>query len=456
MSQVKPRVINGYTMPPGPPPTLNPKKLLDIITKPVKMTGMGREYGDFVLITAKPLLTYAVYHPELLRVVLEDYEHIAIRGFTGHFNKNTSGEALRDTHGEKRRKLRAQVQPVLSHRPIVEELAPAMTEIPNRFQAEWVNGSTIDMKREMEEMMLRVHARSMFGLDFETDDAFRDVALAMETYIRQRNYLPPPLAALLYKLPLPETLRIKRETARAHQMLSDFIVERGPDSGGLVPLLLKSQDPQTGDPMTELEVRTEFLSWLITAHHILAGQLMWIWHLTATQPEAADKLYAEIDEVLGDRLPTLEDLPKLRATHQFILEALRFSPAFYMDMREITDDIEIAGYRIPPNSAVAIPLIWIHRDPRWWDEPEKFKPERWKPGFRESLPPYTYNVFLSDAPVSCVAEHYSMMVMTFAMTTIGRNWRMKMPEGFKFKTIHTFNRSVKGPMSMILERRNGK
>ena len=174
-----------------------------------------------------------------------------------------------------------------------------------------------------------------------------------------------------------------------------------------------------------------------------------------TYPDKASLVYEEIDSVLGSRLPTIEDMRKLTATHQFILEALRFSPAFYMDMRNVVKSIEFGGYQVPPNSAIAIPLIWISRDPRWWDDPDEFKPERWKPGFRESLPPFVYNAFLSDSPTNCVAEHYSMMVMTLSLVTMGRYWRMRMPEGFEPKMSYTINRTVKGKFPMILERRSG-
>ncbi len=461
MSQVKPRVYKGYTLPPGLPEPKNPIALIKRILDVPGTLNAAREYGDISICIIRPLLTYAVYNPELLREVLEDYWDAVVRGSLGFPVVHLAGLTLLTSDGERHRQLRDSMEPAFHHE-VVEGLAPAMTHLADTIQAQWVEGVTIDLKETMEDIGLRMVVRSMFGPDLKDDSVFHPMVAAASAYIHSpRALMPPWMANFMYKVPTPLTNRTRRAIRDFRSIYADLFADyraaedRG-EKKGMLSLLLAGYDPKTGDQLTEAEVRSEFFVSMLTAHHILGITMMWAWHSMAIYPEAADKVYAEIDAVLGDRLPTLEDFWKLKATRQFVLESLRLSPAFYVTTKITNREINIAGYDVPKGAQIIIPVLQVNRDPRWWDEAEEFKPERWTDGSQKSPMPYTFMGFLSNAPVGCPADHYAMLVMTLSLATLGRRWRMRMPDGFQPKASHFFNRSVKGEFPMILEQRTGK
>ncbi len=446
----KPRTKKGYVLPPGIYEPRNPIAKLRFLVDPYTNIDNASKLGDIAVMSTSPLFSYAVFHPELVRAVLEDRTNV--RGPGAHSIIQLIGVTLLTADGDKWPEMRPVVEPMF-HEKLIIELATTMAQVADRMQAGLADGVTIDMKVAMEATVLRLITRSFLGDDIEDDGIFIDAVNAASQNLRNRATIPPLLSALMYALPLPATRRMKRHLRHFNQVMEDHIARISQDAGktGMLSTLLGGRNPDTGYRLTAQELRSEVFSSMLTGHHILAVALMWIWHSMATWEKAANTVYAEIDRVLGDRVPSLDDLPKLTATRQFVLESLRLSPSFYMNVRATTRQIELGGYDIPKGAFIFNGFMWIQRDPRWWDDPEEFKLERWVPGFRESLPPYTYLAFMRDAPMGCPAEHFDMMAMTMFVATIGRRWRFRLQEE---PTMHcNFNRSVAGTMQMTPERR---
>jgi len=454
----RPRARKGYVLPAGPPEPRTAIGVLRLLSDVYAMLDDTRKYGDFAICHSKLAFNYVIFHPELARRVLEDYRDVTDRETTSHALFQIAGFSLLTSDGERWEKLRRMLGPVW-HAQVVDRLAPGVTRTAEDIHARFEEGVSFDVKATMEDAVLRMVTRAMLGSDTENDSVFHEAVLAGSKHISGRIRIPPQLSDLMYKLPLPSTLHVKRRMSEFHRLAEDFITEYRASprtDGGLLSGFIEATDPETGYRMSNEDIRLEIFVNLLTAHHILSTGMMWLWHSMATYSKAAERVFAEIDEVIGDRVPTLDDLPDLVVTKQFILESLRLSPPFPYTARTTHTRCTFAGYEMPPRAGFLIGLMFIQRDPRWWDEPEEFKPERWVPGFRESLPPYVYSPFLSDAPTGCVAEHYAMMAMTLFLATIGRRWRLSLPEGYEPEMFYSFNRTIKGAMPMTPELRAGR
>ena len=189
----------------------------------------------------------------------------------------------------------------------------------------------------------------------------------------------------------------------------------------LLSMLLRAQD-EDGSRMTDVQLRDEAMTLFLAGHETTALTLSWTWYLLAQHPEAEEKLAAEWAAVLGGRLPTPDDLPRLTYTEHVIQEAMRVYPPVYLIGREPLADVELGGFRVRKGTTVFFSQWVSHRDPRYFDDPEAFRPERWADGLARRLPKYAYYPF-GGGPRVCLGNTFAMMEAVLLLATIGRRWR---------------------------------
>ena len=226
-------------------------------------------------------------------------------------------------------------------------------------------------------------------------------------------------------LPTTTNLRVKKEIAQIERILYRIISERrasGRDAGDLLSMLLSAQD-EDGSRMTDRQLRDETITLFLAGHETTASTLSWTWWLLARHPAVQAKLHAELDAVLGDRAPTLDDLPKLRYTGHVITESLRLYPAAWGMARLAVEDHEIAGYAVTKGMGVAMAQWVVHRDPRWYDAPEEFRPERWEDDLLKRLPRFAYFPF-GGGPRQCIGNAFALMEAALILATIARKFRL--------------------------------
>jgi cytochrome P450 len=176
------------------------------------------------------------------------------------------------------------------------------------------------------------------------------------------------------------------------------------DRRDLLSMLLRARDDEAdGAGMTEAQLLDEIRVLLIAGHETTAAALAWTWHLLAAHPVAEARLHAELDEVLGDGPPTSADLPRLPYAEKVITESMRVFPPVYIIGREAVADVEIGGHRVSAGTTVYIPQWVTHRDPRHFDRPEAFDPDRWSDGLAERLPRGAYLPFAMSEAVLVLA-----------------------------------------------------
>ncbi|MXW24009.1 MAG: cytochrome P450 [Chloroflexi bacterium] len=207
---------------------------------------------------------------------------------------------------------------------------------------------------------------------------------------------------------------------------------------------------EEGGGMSDELVRDEAVSLYLAGHDTTATTLAYSFYLLSQNPDVEERFHAELDDVLGDRDATLDDLPNLPLTDQVITETLRLYPPFWALGRMVYEPIELGGYQVPPGVTVMVSPMITHHDPRCFDDPLAFRPERWTDEFRSELPRFAYFPF-GGGPHQCIGEGFAWMEAKIALANLCRRWRAD-ARG-EAEVVHRMSLKVKGGMPMRLERR---
>jgi cytochrome P450 len=217
-------------------------------------------------------------------------------------------------------------------------------------------------------------------------------------------------------------------------------------------MLLHAQDEESGRRMTDAQLRDEAMTLFMAGHETTANTLAWVWYLLANHPEAEASLHAELDELLPDSPPTLADLPRLRTTGFIVTEALRLYPTVWIVGRENTEPVELGGYRLPVGTTVFMPQWTIHRDARWFDEPESFRPERWENGLQERIHHYAYFPF-GGGPRICIGNSFALMEASLLLATIARRFRLALTADANVRPLPSLTLRPAAGVKVTLSRR---
>jgi cytochrome P450 len=207
--------------------------------------------------------------------------------------------------------------------------------------------------------------------------------------------------------------------------------------------------------MTDKQLRDELMTIFLAGHETTALALTWAWYLLAQNPEAEEKLLAELSEVLGGRAPRAEDLPGLRYAEGVVKESLRLYPPAWAVGRESVRECEVGGYRVPRGmQVVAYPWV-VQRDPRWFTDPLAFRPERWGEEAAAKLPKYAYFPF-GGGPRLCIGNYFATMEAVLVLATIAQRFRLRRAPGQTVELFPAMSLRPKGGMLVEVERREGR
>ena len=237
-------------------------------------------------------------------------------------------------------------------------------------------------------------------------------------------------------LPTPSTLRHRRAIRGLDRIVYRIIRQRrasGLDPGDLLTRLLAAQD-EGGGGMTDRQLRDEMVTIFLAGHETTALALTYAFYLLAQHPEVEARLVAELEEVLGDRPPTPDDVPRLRYTDWVIREAMRLYPPAWGIAREATSDCEVGGFQAPRGTQFFLVQWLVHRDPRWYDEPEAFRPGRRADDLERRLPRCAYFPF-GDGPRICIGQHFAMMEAVLILAAVARCYRLSLVPGHRLELV---------------------
>jgi cytochrome P450 len=410
--------------PPGPTEVLKRWSFGPLNNNPLEyFTGIAHEYGDIAGLRILNFKTIFINHPDLIEEVLVTNARLYSKGRVLRANRHLFGEGLLTSEGDFWLRQRRLTQPAF-HRARIASYAATMVEYAQRMMDGWRSGEERDVHREMLRLTLQIVGKTLFDADVERDaqEVGKSLELLLEIGANFRRTIFVP-----HWLPTPANLRVKREVAQIEKILYRIITERrasGRDAGDLLSMLLATQD-EDGSRMTDKQLRDETITLFLAGHETTASTLSWTWWLLARNPVVEAKLYQELDVVLGERAPTLDDLPKLVYAGHVITESLRLYPAAWGLARLAVEDHEIAGYPVTKGMGVTMAQWVVHRDKRWYDAPEEFRPERWGNDLLKRLPRFAYFPF-GGGPRQCIGNTFALMEAVLILATIARKFRLRL------------------------------
>ncbi|SBW24012.1 monooxygenase [Candidatus Protofrankia californiensis] len=441
--------------PPGP--TGQPlRTAYAFLTNPLDLlTRLRHEYGPIVRVPLGRSSVYLINDPAAVQEVLVNSQRAFAKGIHRKqmpVNEGIQplalllGSGLLTSAGELHRIRRRLIQP-LFHRQRISAYGRTFATLAEETVSRWSDGKQLDIHAEMSELTLGIVTRTVLDLPLDSD-VVATVRRAIVANMGVSRRVIIPGGRHLEKIPLPTTLRARGSRADLDRLIREMIADRRRstvDGNDLLSLLLAARDADTGAPLDDDAVRDEALTILLAGHETTANALSWAFHLLGNAPQVRETLHAELDEVLGDRLPSLDDLPRLPYTRAVFTESLRLYPAVWIMFRRTLVDHNLGGYDIPAGSTVLVSQWVMHRDPEYWPDPDGFVPQRWLepsttappatgptasvaatstgPGSAVTRPKYAFFPF-GGGTRQCIGNTFAELEAAIILATICRRWRL--------------------------------
>ena len=393
-----------------------------------------RESGDLFSLKMGPKRQYVITRPDHVKHMLATNKQKYPKG-SGYkiVRESMIGVGLLTSDGEFWQRQRRLMQPLFTAKAVTQfagQMTGTTEEMLTRWKTYAERGEPLDISVEMMRLALSIIGKTMVSLD--TGDETLELGRAFRTMMEYLAHSSSGLPVMPKFVPTP---RNRRSHAAAHT-LDTYIFqliqerrtqqERPPD---LLTKLLEVRDEETGEGMTDQQIRNEVLTIFLAGHDTTAAVLTWVWYLLATHPEIESKLHEELAEVLGGRTPTSDDLSRLTYPRMIFEEALRLYPPGWIFPREAAEEDEIDGYRVPAGTLMLACPYLTHRQPTFWENPEQFEPERFTSERSAQRPPYTYYPF-GAGPHTCLGIHFALLEGQLILATVAQRYRLRLIPDF--------------------------
>jgi cytochrome P450 len=417
------------------------------------LTNCAREFGDIVFFRFVGVPACYVNRPDYIESVLVTQSNNFVKSKDYRAMRRVLGNGLLTSDGEFWRRQRKLIQPAF-YQERVASYAEIMVGYTQRMLETWSDGQTLDVHEAMMRLTLGIVAKTLFDADVSHEAEEVDAALTvlMGKFLRQAG-----MALLLPTwVPLPTSQLLKRAVGRLDKVIYDIIEQRrssGQMSGDLLSVFLQARDDR-GVGMTDGQLHDEIMTLFLAGHETTANVLSWTWFLLGQNPEAEEKMIAEMDRVLGGRVPTPADLPRLIYTDMVLREAMRLYPPVWVIGRRALAPFRLGEYELPANTNMLISQLILHHDARYFPEPERFDPDRWRAGDPRcaSLPRFAYFPF-GGGPRVCIGAGFGMMEAALLLTTIAQKFRIQIAPGQTVRMQPTVTLRPRNGIPVTLKRR---
>jgi cytochrome P450 len=392
-------------------------------------TELARTYGDLAHVRLGPVHLYFANHPDLVKKVLitrgKSFKKLPrlIKALS-----QVDGNGLVTSDGDFWLRQRRLVQPAFSPKRF-DGYAKTVVDCTQQTVDSWSPGSQIDVLREMRELALAIVARTLFGA--EVSDTEGTLASATETISEIVTRETGSLIQWPRWMPTADNRRKREAIQVVDRVIRRIIRERrasGEDRGDLLSMLLAAVDEEgDGTGMTDEQARDEVITLFNAGHDTTASSLGWTWYLLATHPDVASRIRDEARSVLQGRPAAYAALPALAYTTQVVKESMRlYPPTWALIPRVARQQVTIGGYDLPKGAWVYIYPWVLHRDARFFPDPQRFDPDRFAPDRVDSIPQHAYIPF-GAGPHVCIGNTFATMEMTLALATIVPRYRLTLP-----------------------------
>ena len=339
------------------------------------------------------------------------------------------GNGLVPNDGESWKRQHKRILPGF-HKKRVDAYAPTMVEFTERMLDRWQEGERRNMRLELNGLALEVVAATLFDIDIGKEDS-KTIREAMgevsEILVKDAdNMVPRP-----DWWPTASNRRKKRAIGKIEDIIRRVHQERltnQQDRGDLFSHLVFVEDDQ--GRMSDKQLRDEAMTLIFAGHETTAHALVWTWYLLAKNPDKVAKMREELESVVGDRRVEVDDLPSLPYLEMVVKESLRLYPSVWAYARQAQRDVVINGYEIKKGQTVTLGHIAMGRNPKYYDKPMEFRPERWTREFERQLPRGAYTPF-AGGPRVCIGKQFAMMEMRMILATLVRRLEITIPDGFE-------------------------
>lgn len=385
------------------------------------------DYGDVVkLRIGEP--TFLLSHPDDIKhvLVLNPDNYVKTPRLISPRGKRLSGMGLLTSGGRAHLKQRRMMQPVF-YRKTVESFLQTITEGICNMLGRWTEGMELDLCHEMMELAQRNIVKTVLGSD--ADD---EMSALLDAITIRRLYMEH-----VFFSPFPEWVpsRIGWAYGKAMHRIDNIVYRaiharraRRTGDEDMLSLLLRAKYDD-GTVMTDQQVRDEAVTLFITGYETIGEALTWSSYLLSQHPAVEAKIIAEVDEVLGGRLPSAEDFPRLGYTGMVLAESMRLYPPTWIFIRIAQQEDKLpSGATIPAGSKIYLCQYVTHRHPRYFPDPERFNPERFTETTKKERPQFAYFPFGGGARV-CIGEHFAKMEGTLVLAMIAQKFKLALVPG---------------------------
>jgi cytochrome P450 len=330
-----------------------------------------------------------------------------------------------------------------------------MVQHAARLLDSWRDGDVRNIHAEMMMLALQIVCEALFGADITRDGAYALERLSalhkhFERWVKRALPLP-------WTFPTLANLRMKDQVRELDAILSKMIADRrnaSNDRDDLLSMLIEARDEE-GNSLSDRQLRDELMTMFVAGYETTALALTWSWYLLSQHPAIEAKFISELDDVTGRHQATLNDLGRLRLTESIVKEALRLYPPIYSQGRETLRECQIGGYRVPAHTQLFVSQWIVQRDPRFFDDPDAFKPERWLDGSTDLLSSFAYFPF-GGGPRVCLGASFAMMEATLVMASIGRRFRLELLDGGRVMPVAAGTLQPVAGLPMVLRSRTNR
>jgi cytochrome P450 len=414
-------------------------------------TRWARQYGDIFYYRVFSRHIYFLNHPDLIEHVLVTNYQSFIKGEALQSNRRIFGNGLLTNDGDSWLQQRHLIQPAF-HRDRIESYGDTMVAYTERMMAAWHDGEVRDIHRDMMRLALEIVAKVLFNVEVtaDTDRIAGALNTFMELGSRGRMLLPP----ILRLLPTADNFRYRRAARQLDDIVYGLIHRRRLDveiADDLLSGLLQAQAIGRR-AMSDEQLRDEVMTLLLAGHETTAVSLSWTWYLLAQYPEVEKKLWSELRAVLNGRSPRVQDLSRLPYTERVVKEAMRLYPPAWAIVRNSLKDCDLGGYRVPAGATVMMSQWVMHRDPRYYDQPEQFNPDRWLEGRAKGASKFTYFPF-GGGPRTCIGASFATMEGVLVLAAIAQSYQVRVVQDCPVEPLPTITLRPRRGIKVVLTRR---
>ena len=424
-----PESIIELKEPPGPNPFYLLSRLPGLRDDTLKFLQESvKKYGDLFKLSIGPLNAFVLSNPAYIQHVLQDNNRNYSKD-TFQYNglSKVTGRGLLTSDGDLWFKQRRSMQPAF-HRQRINNFGKLMVDATERRVNGWQVGETIDIDQEMMELALEILGKALLGVDLRTEAPQLTSAVLTALDHVVGSFKSPDI--------LPDFINTprKKKFSDAVQKLDNAVQEiihhhrekfdGSVNAKSLLDVILFSKDDH-GEVMTDQQVRDELITILIAGHETVASALTWSCYLLATNPTVEARMHQELDQVLAGRAPTFDDFEALDYTRRVFDEALRLYPPAWIVTRKAVNDDVIGDVKIPAGSLIVISLTNTHTHKDFWNQPDRFDPDRFLSENSKERPKYAYLPF-GGGPRLCIGNYFALLEGPLVLASIYQKYRLQL------------------------------